>query len=132
MSAPASGIGRRVRTLPAWIASVTIAAIVAAPVGVTVWSIATPDAELWHQLWDTRLPGMITETFILLTTVLVGTLVLGTSLAWLVTSHQFPGRRLLGWLLVTPLAIPGYVLGFVWLDTLQGPLGARAVRSIWR
>ena len=64
-------------------------------------------------------------------TVLAGTIVLGTSLAWLVTAYQFPGRRLLGWLLVTPLAIPGYVLGFVWLDTLQEPLGARQVRSIW-
>jgi iron(III) transport system permease protein len=48
-----------------------------------------------------------------------------------VTAYQFPGRRVLGWLLVTPLAIPGYVLGFVWLDTLQEPLGARGVRSIW-
>ena len=74
---------------------------------------------------------MIRDTATLLATVLAGTLVLGTSLAWLVTAYQFPGRRLLGWLLVTPLAIPGYVLGFVWLDTLQEPLGARQVRSIW-
>ncbi len=132
MIAPIGGlIGRRARTVPAWIASVTVAAIVAAPVAVTVWSIASPDADLWRELWDTRLPGMISDTLVLLTAVLAGTLVLGTSLAWLVTAHRFPGRRLLGWLLVTPLAIPGYVSGFVWLDTLQGPLGARAVRSIW-
>jgi iron(III) transport system permease protein len=74
---------------------------------------------------------MIRDTATLLIATLTGTLVLGTSLAWLVTAYQFPGRRLLGWLLVTPLAIPGYVLGFVWLDTLQEPLGARSVRSIW-
>jgi iron(III) transport system permease protein len=120
--------------LRAWTMTATIsivAVIVALPVLVTVWSIVQPSTEVWRELWDTRLPGMIRQTTLLLVTVVAGTLVLGTSLAWLVTAYQFPGRRILGWLLVTPLAIPGYVLGFVWLDTLQQPLGARGVRSIW-
>ncbi len=108
-----------------------MAIAVSVPVLVIVWSIVQPSTEVWEELWATRLPGMIRDTATLLAAVLVGTLVLGTSLAWLVTAYQFPGRRLLGWLLVTPLAIPGYVLGFVWLDTLQEPLGARGVRSIW-
>ncbi len=108
-----------------------IALVVAVPVMVIVWSITQPSTEVWSELWATRLPGMILATATLLVTVVVGTVVLGTALAWLVTAYRFPGRRLLGWLLVTPLAIPGYVLGFVWLDTLQEPLGARGVRSIW-
>ena len=108
-----------------------LALAVAVPVLVIVWSIAQPSTDVWRELWATRLPGMIRDTATLLVTVLAGTVVLGTALAWLVTAYQFPGRRLLGWLLVVPLAIPGYVLGFVWLDTLQEPLGARAVRSIW-
>ncbi|HYN31115.1 MAG TPA: iron ABC transporter permease [Ilumatobacteraceae bacterium] len=114
--------------------SIVIAAIavaVAVPVLVIVWSIVQPSTDVWLELWETRLPGMIRDTAALLVMVLAGTIVLGTALAWLVTAYQFPGRRLLGWLLVVPLAIPGYVLGFVWLDTLQEPLGARAVRSIW-
>lgn len=96
-----------------------------------IWSLADPSGDVWSDLWTTRLPGMITDTVTLLVTVVTGTLVLGTGTAWLVTMHRFPGRRLIGWLLVTPLAIPGYVAGFVWLDTLSGPLGARGVRSIW-
>lgn len=108
-----------------------LVAVAAIPVVIVVSSIAQPSTDVWRQLWATRLPGMLTDTATLLITVLAGTLVLGTSLAWLVTAYRFPGQRLLGWLLVTPLAIPGYVLGFVWLDTLQEPLGARAVRSIW-
>jgi iron(III) transport system permease protein len=111
-----------------------LAAVVAAaaiPVLIIMWSIVQPSTDVWRQLWETRLPGMLRDTATLLVTVLAGTLVLGTGLAWLVTAYRFPGQRLLGWLLVTPLAIPGYVLGFVWLDTLQGPLGARNVRSIW-
>lgn len=121
--------GARSWTAAAMISAIAVA--VSVPVLVIVWSIVQPSTDIWEELWATRLPGMIQDTATLLVTVLVGTLVLGTSLAWLVTAYQFPGRRLLGWLLVTPLAIPGYVLGFVWLDTLQEPLGARGVRSIW-
>jgi iron(III) transport system permease protein len=127
----ASVIGRSIRSWTATAAISVVAVAVSVPVLVIAWSIVQPSTEVWQSLWATRLPGMIRETAILLVSVVVGTLVLGTSLAWLITAYRFPGRRLLGWLLVTPLAIPGYVLGFVWLDTLQGPLGARAVRSLW-
>lgn len=122
---------RRARSLPGWAAIVAVAAVVAAPVVVTVASIVEPSGDVWRELWETRLPGMIRDTVTLLVTVVVGATVLGTGLAWLVTAHRFPGRRVLGWALVTPLAVPGYVLGFVWLDTMEGPLGARGVRSIW-
>jgi iron(III) transport system permease protein len=74
---------------------------------------------------------MLRDTAVLLTVVVTATTVMGTGLAWLVTAYSFPGRRVLGWALVVPLAVPGYVAGFVWLDTLQGPLGARGVRNIW-
>ena len=41
-----------------------------------------------------------------------------------VTLFSFPGRRLLEWLLLLPLAMPAYVLAYAWTDTLQfaGPL----------
>lgn len=121
----------RLRALPGWAATVAITAVVAAPIGVLVASVADPSTEVWVRLWQTRLPGMLRDTALLLVLVLTGTLVLGTGLAWLVAAHRFPGRRVVGWLLVTPLAVPGYVAGFVWLDTLSGPFGVRAVRSLW-
>ena len=127
----AATLRQQARTLSGSIVMFAIAFVVAIPILVIVWSVVQPSTDVWRELWATRLPGMIRDTATLLVTVLAGTIVLGTSLAWLVTAYQFPGRRLLGWLLVTPLAIPGYVLGFVWLDTLQEPLGARQVRSIW-
>jgi iron(III) transport system permease protein len=74
---------------------------------------------------------MITDTIVLVATVVTGAIVLGVSLAWLVSAYEFPFRRVIGWLLVTPLAIPGYVGGFVWLHNLTGVFGARDVRSIW-
>jgi iron(III) transport system permease protein len=110
---------------------VTIATVVVVPVTVVLWSIVEPDGRTWQRLWDTRLPGMLRQTATLLMLVVGGATALGTGLAWLVTAYKFPGRRVLGWILVVPLAVPGYVLGFVWLETLEGPLGARAVRSLW-
>jgi iron(III) transport system permease protein len=48
----------------------------------------------------------------------LGTLTLGTYLAALVSFYDFPGRRWLDWALVLPLAIPAYVLTFVYLGRL--------------
>lgn len=49
----------------------------------------------------------------------VGTTVIGTSTAWLVTMCRFPGSRVFEWALLLPLAVPGYVLAFVITDQLE-------------
>ena len=46
---------------------------------------------------------------------------LGTALGWLVTSYEFPGRRLFEWALILPLALPAYVIGFAMLGLLEYP-----------
>lgn len=122
---------RRPGVVLGWTTILTIVALVAAPIAVLAWSFVDPSAEMWAELWRTRLPGMIVETAALLVAVVTGAAVVGTGLAWLVSAYEFPARRLIGWLLVTPLAIPGYVGGFVWLETLSGVVGARGVRSLW-
>ena len=121
----------RLGTTWGWLALGIVSFLVASPVVVIVTSILNSTTTMWAELWETRLPGMIIDTTTLLVTVVTGALLLGTALAWLVTAYAFPCRRLIAWMFVAPLAIPGYVAGFVWLDTLSGPLGARGVRSIW-
>lgn len=114
-----------------WTVLIGAAVLAAAPIVAVLSSILTPSTEVWRHLWQTRLPRMIQETAVLLVLVIAGAVALGTTLAWLVTAYHFPGRRLLGWLLVTPIAVPGYVMGFVWLDLFRGWLGARAAQGIW-
>ena len=121
----------RLSSVSGWATILGIVALVASPVLVLAWSLVDPSGDVWAELWRTRLPGMIVTTAILLVAVVGGTIIVGTGLAWLVSAFRFPGRRIIGWLLVAPLAIPGYVGGFVWLDTLSNVVGARGVRSLW-
>jgi iron(III) transport system permease protein len=55
--------------------------------------------------------------------------VLGVGLAWLVTAYTFPGRSVLSWTLVLPLAMPAYILGFV-TTSVFGVAGP--IQTWWR
>lgn len=81
----------------------------------------TPSGEAWSQLWSGPLPGMLATTVLLLLGVGAGTLVLGAGLAWLVTAYDFPGVGVFSWALVLPLAMPAYILGFVFLAVFDFP-----------
>jgi iron(III) transport system permease protein len=85
--------------------------------------------EIWAHLWRTYLLELLWNTLALIVGVGLGVLVLGTGLAWLVTMYRFPGRRLFESLLILPMAMPAYVMGFVFLSLFDytGP-----VQSGWR
>jgi iron(III) transport system permease protein len=87
---------------------------------------------VWTHLWRTQLVELTLNTLGLVVGVGLGTLVLGTVLGWLVTSHDFPGRWLFEWALMLPLALPAYVIGFVALGLLDyaGPLQTALRRSL--
>ncbi|WP_298747027.1 iron ABC transporter permease [uncultured Nocardioides sp.] len=148
MTVPAPGLVRprtRRRLLaagrPGWSAAVlVVAAVIASPVvAVAVGALLQGGLQL-----PGGVGGMVATTLALTVLVALGTSVLGTGLAWLVSVHEFPGRRVLSWLLVLPLAVPAYILGFVFLSTFDyaGPvqtglrsvlgddLGALPVRSL--
>src|SRR3546814_8750828 len=83
---------------------------------------------------STVLPEMLHNTVVLVLGVGLGTAIIGTGCAWLVTMTDFPGRRWLAWALFLPLAMPSYVTAFVYGDLLQyaGPIqsGLRAL-FVW-
>jgi iron(III) transport system permease protein len=96
-------------------AAALIALCVATPLLVVVSSIVTPSGDIWRHLWQTQLPELFGNTLALIIGVGLGVTVMGTSLAWLVTMYRFPGHTLFAWLLMLPLAMPAYVIGFVFL-----------------
>jgi len=90
-----------------------IAALVMVPVCVVVSSIFLPEDEIWQHLIATLLPRLLTNTLWLALGVMVGTSLLGVSLAWFTAIYTFPGSRFFSWALFLPLAIPAYVTAFV-------------------
>jgi iron(III) transport system permease protein len=54
----------------------------------------------------------------------IGVFILGVGNAWLVANYQFPGKKLFEWGLILPLAVPAYVMAYLFVDFLQfsGPL----------
>jgi iron(III) transport system permease protein len=103
---------------------VLAAMVVAVPILAVLLSLTTPAREVWAHLWRTQLVELLRNTVTLLLAVGFGSLGLGTVLAWLVVFYEFPGRRALEWALVLPLALPAYVIGFVFLGIFEfaGPL----------
>jgi iron(III) transport system permease protein len=101
-----------------------IAMPVLLPLLVVSFSLFAPDTEVWSHLRSHVLPEVIGNTLWLILGVAVGTGLLGTSLAWLVATCEFPGRRLFSWALLLPMAVPAYVMAFVLIGVFEyaGPV----------
>lgn len=99
------------------------AAIVVLPIAGLGLEAVKGSAGLWGHLFSTILPSAVADTVILLVGVGIVTAVIGTTTAWLVTAYEFPGRRVLEWALLLPLAVPTYIIAYAYLDILH-PIGS--------
>lgn len=106
--------------------------IIAVPVVVTLFAgLMNGGGEAWTHIRDTLLTGYTTGTLGTLLLTALMTLAVAVPAAWLVTMYQFPGRGLFEWLLILPLAAPGYVLAYAYADLmgLMGPFQT-AIRDV--
>jgi len=118
------------------ISAVLVAALVAMPVLAVVASLFSASTrDTWAHLYDTVLVDYVLNSLWLCLGVGTGVALLGSGAAYLVALHDFPGRRQFEWLLLLPLAMPAYVMAYVYTDLLQfvGPVqsGLRQVFG-WR
>lgn len=67
----------------------------------------------------TTLGESLATTLVLGFEVTLGAVLVGTGAAWLVTRYDFPGRPVLAWGLMLPLAMPAYVAAYAYTDWLQ-------------
>ncbi len=125
-SAPVRAAVARRPACPARAGALALAATVAVPLAVLVLAWVSPQGEVWRHLASTVLPDLVRNTLVLMVGVGLGTLVVGTGLAWATAMYEFPGRRVFEWALVLPLAMPVYVLAFVAIGLLDfsGPVQA--------
>ena len=112
--------GRRRLAFDGWtLIAAAIGLFVAIPVGSVIFTALGPSDGVWSHLVSTVLWVYAGNTLWLMLGVGIGTIVIGTSTAWLVTMYRFPGRRVLSWALLLPLAVPSYILAFVITDQLE-------------
>lgn len=115
---------------PAWSALVVVVALVVATPVLAV--ILDGLGSLGSTAPPRNLAGMVVTTLVLMLGVAAGSLLVGGGLAWLVTAYRFPLRNVFVWLLVLPLAVPAYILGFVFLSVFDvaGPVQS-ALRAVF-
>ena len=108
--------------LVALILALLTALLVAAPVLSLLLIAWQPASDVWPVLLAYVLQPAITDTTLLVLGVGTLTLLIGAGTAFLMTSFDFPGRRVLLWLLPLPLAVPTYLVAYVYVDLFE-PLG---------
>lgn len=116
---------------PLLLASGLVALFVLLPLLALAGIAARGSGDMWPHLIATVLPDALAETGLLILGVGVVTLVVAVPCAWLVATCTFPGRSVLEWALLLPLAVPGYIVAFSYLDVLH-PLGPvqEALRAV--
>lgn len=114
---------------PVQLVALASAALLLLPLGYVTMQALSADPAVWQRLWATRIPELLTNTVSLAGAVALLTLLLGVSTAWIVTRFHFPGRALWEVALVLPLAMPTYVLAYVYnyLLGFGGP-----VEQLWQ
>jgi iron(III) transport system permease protein len=127
-------IGRVFKARPNGVvlATLVLAAIVALPIIAVVSSLFDEGRGSLAHLASTILPELLLNTFGLIVMVGVGAAVVGTGTAWLVSACRFPGSKMLQWMLLLPLAVPAYIIGYAYTDFLvyAGPLQS-ALRDLF-
>lgn len=106
------------------VAALMVAVVIALPIAAVLLQTLAARTDTWQHLAATVLPDYVRNTVYLLLGTGFGVSALGVSTAWMVTQFRFPGRRVLEWALVLPLAMPAYVIAYAYTDTLQfsGPV----------
>ena len=124
-----TSLARQAIPSPLSFVALIVASLIALPLIYVSYSAVTADFAVWQRLWTTRIPELFFNTVSLALGVGIATLVLGVSIAWLITRRDFWGRRFWEWAFVLPLALPSYVLAYIYtflLDT-GGP-----IEQVWQ
>ena len=105
--------------------------LMALPLLAILAALFTQNDVSWTRLFSTTLPSYISNTGLLMIMVAILAGSMGVTTAWAVSTCDFPGRKILSWLLILPLAAPAYIIAYVYTDLMEyyGPVqsGLRAL-----
>ncbi len=107
-----------------FIAIIAITLIITLPLLVVLQFNLHPRTDTWQHLLDHVLFEYIKNSFLLAIGVAIGTFIIGVPAAWLCALYSFPGKRILEFLLLLPLAVPAYIIAYTYTGVLDysGPI----------
>ncbi|MCW8347989.1 iron ABC transporter permease [Vibrio sp. ZSDZ65] len=81
-------------------------------------------SDIFSHLINTVMPTYTINTVLLVVGVLILSLILGVPSAWFMAMCKLPSEKVLQWALVLPLAMPGYIIGYIFTDWFDfaGPI----------
>lgn len=125
-------VARRHWQVSGWtMVSVCIAALVITPILAIVWLAMFPTENIWPHLIATTLPRYMGNSILMMSLVGILSASVGTGAAWIVVMYRFPGRKIVEWGLLLPLALPAYIGAYALVDFWEyaGPFqtGLRAL-----
>ncbi|EKO3990965.1 iron ABC transporter permease [Vibrio fluvialis] len=104
--------------------SVALATLLVLPILAIFFTAIGQTDDVFAHLMSTVMPTYAFNTVVLTLSVMALALLFGIPSAWLMAMCRLPGEKVLQWALVLPLAIPGYIVGYIftgWFD-YAGPI----------
>ena len=123
---------RRLR-LSGWsLGALVIAAFIALPILAVVAQVFLPSGGAWAHLVSTVLPLYLRNSLFLVMLTIALAAAMGVGAGWLIAGFEFRGRGVLQWALMLPMTMPGYVIAYVYYETLTfaGPVQS-GLRSLF-
>jgi len=106
---------RLIRDTDRWsVATLAITVFIALPILFIAVSLFSGPGETWQHLVQNLLLDYVGNTVFLVLVCSILTLLCGVGSAWLVTRFEFPLRKQCEWLLILPLTIPSYIMGYTY------------------
>ena len=103
-----------------WLLLTTILSIIISiPIIIVLFSILFPKGENWEHILNNLLWIYISDTSLLLILTIIFSTIIGVSCSWLCSNLEFPLRKIISWMLILPLACPGYIIAYVYADIFE-------------
>lgn len=107
-----------------WLFALALLAPVLLMVASSFYHIGIGQNETFSHLWQTVLPDYIVNTFLLAINVIVLATLFGVPAGAIMACTDIPGKSILRWLLLLPLAMPAYLVAYLYTDLFDyaGPV----------
>ncbi len=94
------------------------------PLAFLIFEALQGESEVFSHLWQSVLWDYTRNTIVLIAGVVTLSSLIALPLGWLTAYCHFPGKRIFEWALMLPLALPAYIIAYVYTDLLDyaGPV----------